>query len=76
MTRSVDYHQDGKPSLNTGNQVKCVHGGDGECSNNACGTDPLWDFSSQTNSIFLSDEKSDAFITIKKIKFSKMVMRS
>lgn len=40
MTRSVDYHHDGKPSQNTGNQVKRVHGGDGECGN-ACGTDPL-----------------------------------
>lgn len=41
MTRSVDYHQDGKSlSQNTGNQVKRDHGGNGECGN-ACGTDPL-----------------------------------
>jgi hypothetical protein len=38
MTRSVDYHHDGKSSLNTGNQVKiCEHGGDDVCTSNACG---------------------------------------
>jgi len=37
---SVDYHHDGKSSQNTGNQVKRVQGGDGECGN-SCGTDPL-----------------------------------
>jgi len=41
MTRcSVDYHHDGKPSQNTGNQVKRVHSGDGECGKGS-GTDPL-----------------------------------
>lgn len=41
MTRSVDYlRHDGKLSQNTGNQVKRIQGGDGECGN-ACSTDPL-----------------------------------
>lgn len=69
MTRSVDYHQDGKSlSQNTGNQVKRENDGNGECGN-ACGTDPLWCFSifhtkSNTRFLFLNikkKKKTDAF---------------
>lgn len=41
MSRSIDHlHADGKPLQNTGNQVKRVREGDGECGD-ACGSDPL-----------------------------------